>query len=199
MWFSKKPKEFKTVKEVNEFIKNENPYEGITEEEKVMINHIGTTLNNAIRSSSDLSNDILFQKELLQRLIKSHSLKEDIIVHRGVQSINYESMLAKERGYPDGYLYHNGFVYTALRQAYYHFIYFNIVVPVGTNYLYTGNFSNVIGIYPHNNNFEDTTCELILDIGTVFRINRKQIIIDKSGKKRIIYDVNVVNEYDIMN
>ena len=75
----------------------------------------------------------------------------------------------------------------------------DIVVPVGTNYLYTGNFSNVIGIYPHNNDFEDTTCELILDIGTVFRINRKQIIIDKSGKKRIIYDVNVVNEYDIMN
>ena len=174
MLFSKKPKEFKTVKEVNEFIKNENPYEGITEEEKVMINHIGTTL-------------------------KSHSLKEDIIVHRGVQSINYESILAKERGYPDGYLYHNGFVYTALRQAYYHFIYFNIVVPVGTNYLYTGNFSNVIDIYPHNNDFEDTTCELILDIGTVFKINRKQIIIDKSGKKRIIYDVNVVNEYDIMN
>lgn len=82
MYFQKEPKEFKTAEDINEFIAVENPYERITEKEKLIINRIGTSLNNVIRQRSNLSGDILFQKELLQRLIKNHSLKEDIIVHR---------------------------------------------------------------------------------------------------------------------
>lgn len=203
MYFQKEPKEFKTAEDINEFIAVENPYEGITEKEKIIINRIGTSLNNVIRQRSNLGGDILFQKELLQRLIKSHSLKEDIIVHRGVESIHYETQLAKGKGYPEGYLYHNGFVYTTLLfdYTYYRNVYMNILIPKGTNYLFTGYFSNIAGndLQDSNSKHNAGDGELILDIGTVFKIDRKQMTIDKYGKERTIYDVHVVSVSDWAN
>ena len=37
MYFQKEPKEFKTAEDINEFIAVENPYERITEKEKLII------------------------------------------------------------------------------------------------------------------------------------------------------------------
>ena len=203
MYFQKEPKEFKTAEDINEFIAVENPYERITEKEKLIINRIGTSLNNVIRQRSNLSGDILFQKELLQRLIKNHTLKEDIIVHRGVDSINYETKLANGKGYTENYLYHNGFVYTTLLfdYTYYRNVHMNILIPKGTNYLFTGYFSNIAAndLRDSDSKYNAGDGELILDIGTVFKIDKKQVIIDKYGKERTIYDVHVVSASECAN
>lgn len=168
----------------------ENPYDGITEKEKGEINRIGTSLNNVIRQGS-ITSGMQYQKDLLQRLIQNHTLKESIIVHRGVDSVEYELKLAKENGLSSGFLYHNAFVYTSLLEAYNRKIHLNIIIPAGTHYLYTGSFSNTCGIYPPLEGLEneDMVGELILDIGTVFKI-------DKIRRKSniLFYDVHVDND-----
>ena len=54
MFFRKKKEErapirFNTPEDLCKFVENEDPYCGITEEEKATINNIGCSLNNAIR------------------------------------------------------------------------------------------------------------------------------------------------------
>lgn len=74
----------------------------------------------------------------------------------------------------------------------------NILIPKGTNYLFTGYFSNISGndLQGSNSKHNAGDGELILDIGTVFKIDRKQMTIDKYGKEKTIYDVHVVSISD---
>ena len=94
------PIRFNTPEDLCKFVKNEDPHCGITEEEKNTINNIGCSLNNAIRGGYELNWDTQQSKDLLQRLIQAHILKEDIIVNRAVCSIEYELTLAKSRALP---------------------------------------------------------------------------------------------------
>lgn len=77
VFFVKKPKEFKTAEDINDFIANENPYEDITDKEKLIINHIGTSFNNVIRKNpySALDKETKYEIDLLQRLIKKSHIK----------------------------------------------------------------------------------------------------------------------------
>lgn len=179
---------FNTLEDLCKFIETENPHHGITEEEKTIINNIGCSLNNAIRGGYELDCYTQRNKDLLQRLIQTHILKEDIIVKRTVRSIEYELTLAKNKGLPKKYLFHDGFVYTSLLAAYSGQIHLNILIPKGTPYLYTGAFSNTIGSYPHEENqtIKDTVGELILDIGTILKIDKM-----KRCGGITIYDVHV--------
>lgn len=183
---------FNTSEDLHEFIENEKPHCGITEEEKIVINKIGCSLNNAIRSGQELDYDTQRDKGLLQRLIQTHTLKESIIVNRAVRSIEYEMTLARNKGLSKRCLFHDGFVYTSLLNAYSGQIHLNILIPKGTPYLYTGIFSNTVGSYPseENQTIEDTVGELILDIGTIFKIDRKR----RHGGITI-YDVHVDNTH----
>lgn len=182
------PIKFSTSEDLCEFIKKENPHEGIKEEEKMIINKVGTNLNNAIRNGGKLPQELQSEIDLIQRLIKNHVLKESIIVNRGVQSIEYELTLARNKGMSNKFLFHNGFVYTSLLDAYHRQIHLNILIPAGTSYLYTGVFSNTFGPYtPENETMNnDKVGELILDIGTILKIDRKR---ECGGIT--IYDVHV--------
>lgn len=184
------PIRFKTPEDLCKFVENEDPHCGITEEDKTTINSIGCGLNNAIRNGHKLDCYTQRDKDLLQRLIQAHILKEDIIVNRAVCSIEYELTLARSKGLPKKCLYHNGFVYTSLLVSYRRQTHLNILIPKGTPYLYTGVFSNTVGSYPHEGNqiIRDTVGELILDIGTIFKIDKK-----KRRKGITLYDVHVVN------
>lgn len=184
------PIRFNTPEDLCKFVENEDPYCGITEEEKTTIKKIGCGLNTAIRNGHELDYYTQREKDLFQRLIQAHILKEDIIVNRAVCSIEYELTLAQNRGLPKKHLFHNGFVYTSLLPAYSRQIHLNILIPKGTPYLYTGVFSNTTGSYPHEDNKtnRDIIGELILDIGTIFKIDKKRRL-----KGITIYDVHVVN------
>lgn len=184
------PQTFNTPEDLLRFIETEDPHNGITEAEKEEINGIGTTLNNALRYGHILDCYTQRQKDLFQRLINKNSLKESIVVHRAVESIEYELALAKNKGFSNDCLYHNAFVYTSLLEAYQRQIHLNILIPAGTHYLYTGSFSNTCGVYPplEGSINEDIVGELILDIGTVLKIDKKR----KKGKLTI-YDVHVDN------
>ena len=186
------PIRFNTPEDLYKFVENEDPYCGITEVEKNTINNIGCSLNNAIRNGHELDYYTQREKDLFQRLIHAHILREDIIVNRAVCSIEYELTLAQNRGLPKNHLFHNGFVYTSLLPAYSRQIHLNILIPKGTPYLYTGVFSNTIGSYPHeyNKTILDTVGELILDIGTIFKIDKK-----RRRKGNTIYDVHVVDTH----
>lgn len=197
MFFREKKEEsalirFNTPEDLFKFVENEDPYCGITEEEKTTIKKIGCGLNNAIRNGHKLDYYTQREKDLFQRLIQAHILKEDIIVNRAVCSIEYELTLAQNRDLPKKHLFHNGFVYTSLLPAYSRQIHLNIRIPKGTPYLYTGVFSNTTGPYPHEDNktVQDTVGELILDIGTIFKIDKK-----KRRKGITIYDVHVVDTH----
>lgn len=184
--------EYKTKNDLSSFISSECPHSNITECEKHIVNGIGTELNNVLRNGETLNLHSEQQKNLLQKLIYNHSLKENIIVHRGVDSISYERSLAQNMHLPSNRLYHNAFVYTSLLEPeiYKRKIQLNIVVPAGTHYLFTGTFSNTCGPYPPLNGTEseDNVGEMILDIGTIFVIDKKR----KKGKITI-YDVHVDN------
>lgn len=184
------PIRFNAPEDLCKFVENENPHCGITEEEKTTINNMRCSLNSAIRSGYELDCYTQRDKDLLQRLINTHFLKEDIIVNRAVCSIEYELTLAKNRGLPKKYLFHNGFVYTSLLPAYSRQIHLNILIPKGIPYLYTGIFSNMTGSYPHEDNdtAQDIAGELILDVGTIFKIDKM-----KRRKGITIYDVHVVD------
>lgn len=195
MFFWKKKEEsspirFNTPEDLCKFVENEDPYYGITEEEKTTIKKIGCGLNTAIRNGHKLDYYTQREKDLFQRLIQAHILKEDIIVNRAVCSIEYELTLAQNRGLPKKHLFHNGFVYTSLLPAYSRQIHLNILIPKGTPYLYTDVFSNTTGSYPHEDNktIQDIIGELILDIGTIFKIDKK-----RRRKGITIYDVHVVD------
>lgn len=181
---------FSNPEDLLHFIADEEPHIGITEDEKIKINKIGTSLNNVIRSDGNLNNSVQQQKDLLQRLINKRTLRENIVVHRAVNSIEYELKLAKDKGLPKGYLYHNAFVYTSLLKAYQRKVHLNIFIPSGTPYLYTGLFSNTCGVYPplEDSQNVDNVGELILDIGTVFKIDKR-----RRKDKVTIYDVHVEN------
>lgn len=183
------PIRFNTPEDLCKFVENEDPYCGITEEEKNTIKKIGCGLNTAIRNGHKLDYYTQREKDLFQRLIQAHILKEDIFVNRAVCSIEYELTLAQNRGLPKKHLFHNGFVYTSLLPAYSRQIHLNILIPKGTPYLYTGDFSNTTGSYPHEDNktIQDIIGELILDIGTIFKIDKK-----RRRKGITIYDVHVV-------
>lgn len=77
----------------------------------------------------------------------------------------------------------------------------NILIPKGTNYLFTGYFSNIAANDLRNSDskYNAGDGELILDIGMVFKIDKKQVIIDKYGKERTIYDVHVVSASECAN
>ena len=87
------PIRFSTPEDLCKFVENEDPYCGITEEEKAIINNIGCSLNNEIRDSCELDWDTQQSKDLFHRLIQVHILKEDIIVNRAVCFIEYELTL----------------------------------------------------------------------------------------------------------
>lgn len=184
-------KSFEKPTDLLYFVKYENPHQGITEEEKIEINRIGTSLNNAIRKGYKLDPYTQNQKDLFQRLINRSVLKQSIVVHRAVESIEYELKLASEKGLSNRHLYHDGFVYTSLLESYKNRIHLNIVIPAGTHYLYTGTFSNVCGVYPSLNGSinDDMVGELILDIGTILKIDKKS----RKGKLTI-YDTHVVHD-----
>lgn len=186
------PIRFNTPEDLYKFVENEDPYCGITEEEKTIINNIGCSLNNAIRSGYKLDYYTQRNKDLLQRLIQTHILKEDIIVNRAVRPIEHELTLASIKGLPPKHLFNDGFVYTSLLPAYPGQIHLNILIPKGTPYLYTGVFSNTIGTYPHEENqpIKDIVGELILDIGTIFKIDKRRRC---RCKGITIYDVHVVD------
>lgn len=190
------PLTFKAPQDLCVFVKNENPHCGIMEREKIIVNGIGCTLNNVIRSGHKLDYNTQRDKDLLQRLIQTHTLKESIIVNRAVRSIEYELTLAGNKGLSKKCLFHDGFVYTSLLNAYSGQIHLNILIPKGTPYLYTGIFSNTVGSYPpeENQTIEDTVGELILDIGTILKIDRKR----RHGGITI-YDVHVDNAHNIEN
>lgn len=168
----RQPMTFSTSEDLCKFIEKENPHEGITKKEKMIINKIGTSLNNAIISGYELSSKSQSERDLIQRLIKNHVLKESIMVNRGVKSIKHELKLARNEGLSKKHLFHNGFVYTSLLPllgAYNREINLNILIPAGTPYLYTGVFSNTFGPYPPKTEItnDDKVGELILDIGTI--------------------------------
>lgn len=94
----RQPMTFSTSEDLCKFIEKENPHEGITEKEKMIINKIGTSLNNAIISGYELSSKSQSERDLIQRLIKNHVLKESIMVNRGVKSIKHELKLARNEG-----------------------------------------------------------------------------------------------------
>lgn len=179
---------FNTSDDIYEFIKNEKPHCGITEEEKTVVNRIGCGLNNAIRSGYELDPYTQQEKDLFQRLIQMHTLKHSIIVNRAVRSIEYELTLARNKGLSKKHLFHDGFLYTSLLRAYSGQIYLKILIPEGTPYLYTGDFSNTIGSYPpeENQTIKEMVGELILDIGTILKIDGK-----RREKGITIYDVHV--------
>lgn len=129
------PLTFKAPQDLCEFVKNENPHCGITEREKIIVNGIGCTLNNVIRSGHKLDYNTQRDKDLLQRLIQTHTLKESIIENRAVRSIEYELTLARNKGLSKKRLFHDGFVYTSLLNAYSGQIHLNILIPKGTPYL----------------------------------------------------------------
>lgn len=179
---------FNTSDDINKFIKNEKPHYGITEEEKIIVNRIGCGLNNAIRSAHESVPYTLQEKDIFQRLIQIHTLKHSIIVNRAVRSIDYELTLARNKGLSKKHLFLDGFLYTSLIRAYSGQIHLNILIPESTTYLFTGVFSNTIGSYPfeENQTIKDTVGELILDIGTILKIDGK-----RSEKGITIYDAHV--------
>lgn len=100
-----------------------------------------------------------------------------------MSSIEYELTLARDKGLSKKHLFHDGFLYTSLLRAYSGQIHLNILIPEGTPV-----FSNTIGSYPPEGNqtIKDTVGELILDIGTILKIDGK-----RREKGITIYDVHI--------
>lgn len=152
-------------KDLEKWIEYEKPYEFFTDEDKEKIKKIGTTLNNCIRKGRNMENDEAYK--LFERLVKSKQLKKPLVVYRGQQTIKYEIELAERQNMEKNYLYYNGFVYTSLNKSWYYNcsnVKMKIYIPKGTNYLYTGEYSNT----PESN-------EMVLDVGTILKIMRKEI------------------------
>lgn len=152
---------------LKEWINSENPYEYFNEEDKVKIKRIGTTLNNQVRRGINLNSDDAFNR--FRRLLYSKQLKEPLVVFRGQKSIEYERKLAKEHNLNEKkYLYYDGFLYTSLYEnsCYYRDnVRMKIYIPEGTNYLFTGEYSNT-----------PDTQELVLGLGTTLKILKKKRI-----------------------
>lgn len=164
--------------DLNTWIDFEQPYEFFTNEDQKKIRRIGTSLNSCIRQGCNLYSDEAFNR--FSHLIKCKKLKSPLVVFRGQKSIEYEKKLAKNHGLTSKYLYYNAFVYTSLNQEnyyYYDSVRMKIYIPAGTNYLYTGKYSNT----PNSN-------ELVLNIGTILRI------IKMTEKEKIIYITAIVEE-----
>lgn len=177
-WLSKKIKDkfsALVVDDIDTWIKSENPYSAMTAEDKRLICTIGTSLNNAIRNSQPLWENMQEEKDRFDRLISQKKLCNDLVVFRGVDSIEYERKLAKTQGLTKDFLYHNGFVYTSLLENQYYCgrnIILKILIPADTNYLFTGKYSNT-----------PETQELILGVGTILKIEK----IIRCKKKTYIY------------
>lgn len=177
---------YKTVNSDNdleEWINSENPYECFTEEDKEKLKRIGTTLNSQVRKGINLDSDDAFNR--VKRLIGCRQLKKPLVVFRGQRSIKYEKKLAKEHNIcKKNYLYYDGFLYTSLYENNYYYhnnVRMKIYIPEGTNYLFTGQYSNT-----------PDTQELILDIGTTLKIlNKKRV-------KRNIY-IEAIVEKNVNN
>lgn len=153
-----------TDKDLEKWIEYEKPYEFFTDEDKEKIKRIGTTLNNCIRTGRNMENDKAFN--MFERLINSKRLENPLVVYRGQQAIEYEIGLAERQNMGKNYLYYNGFIYTSLNKSWYYNssnVRMKIYIPKGTNYLYTGQYSNA----PESN-------ELVLDVGTTLKIIRRE-------------------------
>lgn len=160
----------------------EQPFEFFNIEDKEKIRRIGTSLNNCLRNGTNLESDEAFN--IFKRLINSKKLKENLIVFRGQKTIEYEKALAKKHGMKNEYLYYDGFVYTSLYEENYYYhdnVRIKIHIPAGTNYIFTGEYSNTPG-----------SNELILDVGTVLKI------IKKKQNREIIY-IDAVVENNVHN
>lgn len=144
--------------QLEKWIKSEDPYKYFTDDDKEKIIRVGTSLNNRICNQEDMSMDEAFNR--FNRLMRSKQLKKSIVVFREQDSIDYEMELAKGNGLAEDYLY----VYTALCSKYYNRQYkMKIYIPAGTNYIFTGEYSNVADVQ-----------ELILNVGTVLRILKRK-------------------------
>lgn len=167
------------------WIKFEQPFEFFDDEDKEKIRKIGTSLNSCLRNGVNLDSDDAFNR--FRRLINSKKLKENLIVFRGQKSIEYERTLAKKHGMKNEYLYYNSFVYTSLYEENYYYydnVRIKIHIPAGTNYLFTGKYSNT----PDTN-------ELVLNVGTILKILKMEEI-GKNIYIEAIVENNVCNSID---
>lgn len=159
--------EIKTEDDFVNWYKLENPHEFLTEEEKVKISKVHTTLNNSIRRGETINLD----RDFFDSIISRKNLQKGLIVYRGVKTCDYERELAKARGLEKDKLFFNGFIYTSLyRNNYYNnnIIEQKIYVPKGKNYLFTGQYSNT-----------PETKELVLPRDTTLKILKEE---NKNGK-----------------
>lgn len=162
---------------VSDWVNSENAYEAMNEHCKNVIPKIGTSLNRAIR------NGLQKNCKEFEHLFQNSILKNDVVLYRGVESMNYEHKLATEKGLASNTLYHDGYVYCSLnptdhiRGA----VQYIIHVPAGTHYACTGKYSN----NPERN-------EVVLPIGTIFKIQKTEKAIRASGDEMLFVWVTVV-------
>lgn len=151
---------------VQEWIAKENPYQHMTEHDKSVLPSIGTSINKVARSGKDDDATRIFD-----RLIRENILKEDLVVYRGVVDHDYESSLAKKRNLDHNCLYYDGYIFCSLNADTY---YWNrqtrmiILLPAGSHYLFTGQYSNT-----------KESNEIILNRNSVLRINKEADIGDR--------------------
>lgn len=128
------------ITDVQNWIKKENPYQHITEQDKRILPSIGTTINSIVRRGKEDDATHMFD-----RLIEKNTLKDDIVVYRGVTNQDYERDLAQKRGLGDSYLYYDGYIFCSLNADTHYWnrqIRMIISVSAGSNYLFTGKYSN---------------------------------------------------------
>lgn len=155
------------INNVQDWIEKEKPYKYMTEDDKRILPSIGTNINSVVRRGKEDNATYIFD-----RLIGENSLKDSVVVYRGVNDQNYERRLAQEHGFDKNYLYYNGYIFCTLNNDTY---YWNtqtrmiISVPAGSHYLFTGEYSNT----PESN-------EIILDKNSVLYIEKEEKICGKN-------------------
>lgn len=148
------------VNNVEDWIKKENPYQYMTEEDKHILPSIGTTINLVVRRGKEDNATHMFD-----RLIGKNILKDDIVIYRGVANQDYERDLAKKHGLGDKCLYYDGYIFCSLNADTHYWnrqIRMIISVSAGSNYLFTGKYSNTV-----NSN------EIILNRNSVLQIEKE--------------------------
>jgi len=171
-------KEIKTNADFNDWFNKEDPHKGLTEVEKRTIPKVGTTLNNIIRKGN--REDVAIK--LYDNLTNRYVLQENLVVYRGVESVEYEEKLSRERNLNPNELFFDGFIYTSLfrENCYNHRqIEQKILIPKGSKYFFTGEYSNAPEVK-----------ELVLPRNCILRILNKE---KKRGK---IYMTLIVDKVE---
>ncbi len=151
---------------VQDWISNEEPYQHMGDQDKRVLPSIGISINKVVRMGNEDNGTRIFD-----RIIRDNTLKENLIVYRGVTNQDYESRLAQKYNLGSNYLYYDGYIFCSLNAGPYFWdrkTKMIISVPSGSHYLFTGEYSNA----PESD-------EIILDRNSVLEIKKEEDIGDK--------------------